>query len=1087
MSAVELLQPILQGGLERNNFFNGRLLSAEDLSAEQLANRVQHGLLGRALGDGVAWGLAVSSLSVGPEARVRVTHGVALNRRGDILHLPEDAEVTLVPAEKAAEVSSGLFVECEAGAGPTMQAAEGAYVLVVAPTSGYRDTALVSDPNSTEVGRGACGARFTVEGVRFRLVPVGLSGLGAIKTRIDGPPALLPPDTDIERERLRNLLAHACFGTDALRDYFTTGFEPEDDPPGWGVLDAMRQLPQPQLTDCDVPLAIVVLKSKSISFVDQWSARRRLIDAGAIDAWRAVAGPRRFAEGEAAFLQFQDQLAGVKGLEPGTIASVNAKKYFDYLPAGGWLTTGPGGFSWKAFLGEHAPPEVSPVDDALLRGIIERSWFDDGFALNTSKPVPLRVYQAPDKLFVVFARSHGGNIRVTLKRAPGAATGKSVEIQARAVGGPVTSANSATADRLLLLDLVPGVHNISVASPDYAAVAPRQETVVGGRTVDIEVELKPPPNGSILVRAIDAETDDRITGKVDITTQVGGTTKPAVPAIIHGDFELKDLPPSAYRIEGSATGYKPATLAVVSVTSGNQTTVDLVFTPQAPGKDQPSRCITIFDAPPGLPARVQLCMVLPAAEFEESYYYEVRLDTFDKTNIPIATFAIGKRAHTVYAEASRRATASGVIVYSATAMWDDMMKLQFSSDVVDKWLRQWRDWFAGHLGDEQIRNSVPGVFVETGYLVPSPDTIPETPAAYAVFGRFAVPLEVKPLDFITKGPVRIDEVSRLPWLTAKLKEELLEAQILYLDDFPWAWRELLVDITGQPPETLSYMKEEILEEVSRINTELGYYTAVPKVTLDSVLVKYKDDVAIANADLGELTQLVGSRVLAAQMIEQARRIVPAESWQLTGFTPAERAGLATLGVVSHGSFLAKAATPEGRTEMAGPLGMSNLTPAERDQAIKEAGDASISVMTTYAVALAPVASVYAMATVTADSALKLEHGGFPTAQQLAEADPAVVAEKASIPLEEARKVVNEAKSASIANLRLGSVVPLSSAGETALAGAVGAGKVTVGTIAKMDPNRLAGLLDVDLNLAKAMINGLKEGLKAVPTRGRIIG
>ena len=47
MSAVDLLQPILDGGLQRNNFFNGRLLSAEDLRAEQTATDVQLGLIAR--------------------------------------------------------------------------------------------------------------------------------------------------------------------------------------------------------------------------------------------------------------------------------------------------------------------------------------------------------------------------------------------------------------------------------------------------------------------------------------------------------------------------------------------------------------------------------------------------------------------------------------------------------------------------------------------------------------------------------------------------------------------------------------------------------------------------------------------------------------------------------------------------------------------------------------------------------------------------------------------------------------------------------------------------------------------------------
>ena len=51
MSAVELQNPILDGGIRSVNFFNGRLLTARDLSREQDANREATNRLGQALGD----------------------------------------------------------------------------------------------------------------------------------------------------------------------------------------------------------------------------------------------------------------------------------------------------------------------------------------------------------------------------------------------------------------------------------------------------------------------------------------------------------------------------------------------------------------------------------------------------------------------------------------------------------------------------------------------------------------------------------------------------------------------------------------------------------------------------------------------------------------------------------------------------------------------------------------------------------------------------------------------------------------------------------------------------------------------------
>ena len=50
--ANNLLTPIVNNRTRSVNFFNGRLLTGEDLTAEQQANRVAHSLLGQAAGAG---------------------------------------------------------------------------------------------------------------------------------------------------------------------------------------------------------------------------------------------------------------------------------------------------------------------------------------------------------------------------------------------------------------------------------------------------------------------------------------------------------------------------------------------------------------------------------------------------------------------------------------------------------------------------------------------------------------------------------------------------------------------------------------------------------------------------------------------------------------------------------------------------------------------------------------------------------------------------------------------------------------------------------------------------------------------------
>src|SRR5215213_736031 len=97
-SRIDLQQPVLDGAIQSINFFNGRLLSARDLTLEQSAYREADRRLGRALGDGVAYGLEVSktpdSTRKAPAARIEA--GLAINRRGDPLVLAARTDVALV-------------------------------------------------------------------------------------------------------------------------------------------------------------------------------------------------------------------------------------------------------------------------------------------------------------------------------------------------------------------------------------------------------------------------------------------------------------------------------------------------------------------------------------------------------------------------------------------------------------------------------------------------------------------------------------------------------------------------------------------------------------------------------------------------------------------------------------------------------------------------------------------------------------------------------------------------------------------------------------------------------------------------------
>jgi hypothetical protein len=1082
MSAVDLLQPILDGGLQRNNFFNGRLLSAEDLRAEQKATSLQVGLVAEAIGEGVADGLDVSVISTNPP-RVHVTRGLALNRLGNLLYLADEAHVALVPAASMPDAASGLFVQCEP-APPASFSGDGAYILTIAPASGYSETAVVSDPNSTAAGRGACGARFTVSGVRFRLVPIPINAIDGIDETVRSQVlSLLPPPNLTARERLRNLVAHLCFGTRALGfadPAHRTAVKPVLS--SWGVLDAMRT--RGDLTPCDVPLAAVVLHPDGISFVDMWPARRRLMDAAAIDMWRGVAGPRRLSEAEAAFLQFQSQLEIVRS--QGSSSTVAASTYFDVLPAGGWLPTGSGGFNWRTFLGPHAPPAVAPVDAALLRGILQRSWFDEPFALATNPPVPVRVYEVPEQIagdaFVVFARSHNGNIRVLLSPNPG--PNENIEVTATAATGTVTRATTRAGGPVIVPELAPGPHRVDVIAPDYLAVAPQNATVVGGRTVDLGTILSPLPNGSILVDPIDRRTGAHLSGRVEaITATGGGMTRSAVFEASSGHWLIRDLPAAVYTIAGSARGYQNASKPNVGPTSrGNQIETTLLFDPMVKDHQEPSRCVDVVGIRTLRIRELKLCIVPRATEFEEAYYYDVQRKYARETAVTSDKLRILDRARYSKSQPSNRyVAASGEIIYADVEPWERMIELELLTDedrqAVQRWLRAWQEWFIEELEDPRIGERRPLLFIDPNFQpTRDPRDIPYAPPAYAVFGPFAAPVQIIPREAATKATLDIRE-EHVPAIGEDVMKRLYRNEIVQINDLAWSWAELIVDATGQPEELVKYLIADAAGAVQAINTDRKYL-GIDKTT-DKTLrdLGILDDVALANADEKRLAEKLGSRGFAKRLIEKARAIVTPEAWSLNGMGLSEGqiAGLKGRGIDSKGALTSNAARADGKAAISEVLGLDAAPAATRNAALDALTAEAVSVMTRSSIALAPAPSLTLWSGVDAPTATRLAGAGFETVDALAAADPNAVVAATGLSSDAATKLVDSAKTASRASLGIGALAGLSPTEEKSLKDRFGA-DLTVGRLAGKTAGEIARAFGGNVQRAEAVLRGIKSGL-----------
>lgn len=1060
MSLVELLEPILDGGLERNNFFNGRLLSAEDLRAEQDAERLRQSLIARSVGDGVGWGLAVTVVSTSP-ARVGVGAGFAMNRMGDLLRLATDADVALVRAiPSAAADATRFFAECEDLPSSTSSSGLGAYILTISPTSGFRETAPVSDPNTTAVGRGSCGARFSVEGVRFRLAPVVLNSLQGIGTDLRSRiAALLPPANNAAAQRLRNLLAHACFGSPALGSEVTDALELDLGQPGesgWGLLDSMRR--RGDLTDCDVPLAVVVLTSSGLGFVDMWPARRRLLDAGAISRWQGVASPRRIAEGEAAFLQFQSQLDAVKAL--GSAATVAANSYFDVLPAGGWLPTGTAGFDWPVFLGSHAPPEVTHVDAALLRGILERSWYDEAFALATTPPVPIRVFEVPGTSatpFVVFARSSNGAIRVILTPPP--ADAKQVDVTATALTGSVGKSTKRSGDIVQIPELVPGRHLVSITAPEFAAVSPRTADVVGGRTVDLTVTLAPIPNGSVVVRPVDASGASIATAVQTIRATGGGTVHTAVRS--GSTWILANLPPATiYVLTGSASGFKVASTSAGPVALDQQVDVTLMFEKETPVVDMPRKCIDLRKDMKPLPARVRLCLVLQAAEFSQQWFYGAREKGGFGDPDPVGPFTVRKRPGGERA-AGRQAIHGGVILYRDQP-WEDMTQVEIDVPEVQHWLREWRSWLARTVRDTTIDQINPAIYLVRSFRPATAfSQIPNLPRAYAVFGSIGVPISIEPPDRRTRSSIRIAEVEAFP--ARRYLEDLAEANILSIDDLVGSWTEFLADATGESEEVLALLIEEAANDVDNINRTFGYYEGIGAAKHKAMVdAGYGDDVAIANAELDELAKVVGSKFLAARTREKARKIVAEESWSLDhlGLPEGKVSGLRAIGVDSMGAFMASTTTASGKAALAQVLGLGGQAAAARDKALGVVANAAATAIATGSIAIAPAISLATWEGVDAATADKLVDAGFGSVEDVAAADPAALATTIGVAPAAATKLVKDAGTEARSKLTV------------SLLGA----DATVAAVIDRTPAQIASEFGGTVARATAVLNGITAGL-----------
>lgn len=403
---TDLNVPITEGGLRHIPFFNGRVLTAEDLQTEQAACAAERRRVGRAVGTGVLDGLFVQRAS---DTTVTVQAGQGLAPSGRVVELPQTTEVTVVSSieREGTAGTKGQFAGCSARE-VTINAGSGAYVLFAEPASEPEGRT----PRTRLGGDGAageCGAQYRVEGAQLRLVHLDTGDVDLVPESLQTEEG---GQTEVERafnegndsdpkrrSKLRNVLAHVCLRTpSALTDtaslYDTLrrqsrGNEPSPGGPVEVLRKRAREDPEGVSLDEAVPLCLLYWSGDRIAFVDAWSVRRRVHRP---DPQRpALVTARRRAETEAAIFQFQDHLADLRQrFDFGNRIQLGVEDCFLFLPPFGTVPNAEGdreGFDIYRFFDSLSTREYLYVERETLQDLVSEATQFDSFRTDTEQLV----------------------------------------------------------------------------------------------------------------------------------------------------------------------------------------------------------------------------------------------------------------------------------------------------------------------------------------------------------------------------------------------------------------------------------------------------------------------------------------------------------------------------------------------------------------------------------------------------------------------------------------------------------------------------------------------------------------------------
>lgn len=399
MSEIHLHEPFADPAARRPHYFNGRLLTAEDLRSEQQAYGRRDALLGRALGWGVVSGFEIS---VDDASRISISAGVAITPAGQPFHLSQDVTLRVSETEGEREprpLQHGDFDDCRLGDLILDTTGTGYYVLTVAPTRTLHGMA----PMIAEASPGAasgCGSRDELDAVCFRLLPFDPSTWsGLTEETVDELHNGASADTVAKQAHLRNVLVHACLGTEAktilppaLVDPFLSG-NPVGALDSYQGFSAYGQITQ--LQDDEIPVCAMLWVPGGLALVDQWAVRRSAVPARS----------RSEADGEVAYRHFQQRLHALLESDELSGGARSAAEYFRFLPAAGIV---PDTEAWQASVFLPESVLVGAIEFKHLRATLLASFEYDPVDLAAEEPVWIYRVRGlgAERDYVLFARAN---------------------------------------------------------------------------------------------------------------------------------------------------------------------------------------------------------------------------------------------------------------------------------------------------------------------------------------------------------------------------------------------------------------------------------------------------------------------------------------------------------------------------------------------------------------------------------------------------------------------------------------------------------------------------------------------------------